>query len=67
MISTLTLKAVTCPMCANSVSNALHSVQGVQNLDVDFFDQITTITFDDDTTNDAFIRTVVEGANCSAH
>ncbi|EPZ45047.1 heavy-metal-associated domain-containing protein [Alicyclobacillus acidoterrestris] len=66
-ISTLTLEGATCPMCANAVSNALHSLQGVQHLDVDLADQIATITYDDDETTDASIRETVDRASCATH
>ncbi|WAH38272.1 heavy-metal-associated domain-containing protein [Alicyclobacillus dauci] len=66
-ISTITLEGVTCANCANSVSNALHSVQGVENFDVDLFDQITTITYDDDQTSSSIIRSTIEQSNCDVH
>ncbi|GMA65360.1 heavy-metal-associated domain-containing protein [Alicyclobacillus fastidiosus] len=66
-ISTLTLEGATCAMCANSVSNALHTVEGIRNLDVDLADKVATITYDDDETTDSFIRDVVNRANCDSH
>ncbi|MFD1677465.1 heavy-metal-associated domain-containing protein [Alicyclobacillus fodiniaquatilis] len=66
-MSTMTLKDMTCANCANEVSVALHSVEGVRNFDVDLSDQIAVITYDDDETSDTFIRSTIEKVNCKAH
>lgn len=66
-LSILTLEDATCPMCANPVSIALHSVEGVRNLDVDLADAIATITYDDDTVSESEIRNTVDDANCASH
>lgn len=66
-ISTITLEGVTCALCANQVSTALHAVEGVRNFDVDLADRVTVITFDDDETTDERIRGVIESHNCDSH
>lgn len=66
-MSVLTLEGVTCAMCANEVSNALQSVQGVQNFDVDLADKVTVITYDDDQVSDSFIQKTIGKVNCKSH
>lgn len=66
-LSILTLEGATCSMCANPVSIALHSIEGVKNLDIDLADAVATITYDDDTVTENAILETVDDTNCSSH
>ncbi|WP_067622420.1 heavy-metal-associated domain-containing protein [Alicyclobacillus acidiphilus] len=66
-ISTITLEDVTCALCANRVSVALHAVEGIRNFDVDLAEQTAVITFDDDEISGARIRDVIDDNNCDVH
>ncbi len=48
---TLAVPGMTCPVCPITVNNALHTVPGVEKVDINFGKKIAQVTFDDAKTN----------------
>ncbi len=48
---TLAVPGMTCPVCPITVNNALHTVPGVEKVDINFGKKIAQVTFDNAKTN----------------
>ncbi len=47
----LAVPGMTCPVCPITVNSALHTVPGVEKVDINFGKKIAQVTFDDAKTN----------------
>ncbi|OCQ92155.1 copper-translocating P-type ATPase [Oscillatoriales cyanobacterium USR001] len=64
--ATLKLRGMSCASCANSIQEAIHSVAGVSECNVNFAAEIATVIYDIEKTNLQAIQNVVTDAGYSA-
>lgn len=64
--TTIAVKGLSCSGCVTSVSKALHSVEGVQNLDINLAENLATVTFDESLVQENHIKNVIEEVGYAA-
>lgn len=59
---TISVHGMTCGGCVNSVTKALHAVDGVQKVDVSLEQHQATVTFDVAKTSETALKNAIEDA-----